>query len=46
MNYQLIKNNFLPISIKTKDKSIYYDVLEKYATNNNLNPFVEMIYKL
>jgi Fic family protein len=46
MNYQLIKNNFLPISIKTKDKSIYYDVLEEYAINNNINPFVEMIYEL
>ena len=46
MNYQLVKNDFLPISIKTKDKSQYYNVLEKYGTKNNLNPFIEMISEL
>ena len=46
MNYQLIKNDFLPISIKTKDKGQYYHVLEEYGINNNLNPFIEMIYEL
>ena len=46
MNYQLVKNDFLPISIKTKDKSRYYDVLEEYGTNNNLTLLIEMICEL
>ncbi|MBZ9570246.1 Fic family protein [Methanobrevibacter sp. TMH8] len=46
MNYQLVKNDFLPISIKTKDKNNYYDALEEYGINNNLNPFIKMIYEL
>jgi len=46
MNYQLVKADFLPITIKTKDKSRYYDVLDEYGINNNLNPFIEMIWEL
>ncbi|MDR3291388.1 MAG: Fic family protein [Methanobrevibacter sp.] len=46
MNYQLLKNGFLPISIKANDKNNYYDILEEYSVNNNLNPFIELIYKL
>jgi Fic family protein len=46
MNYQLVKNGFLPISIKTKDKNQYYDALEEYGVKNNLNPFIEMISEL
>ena len=46
MNYQLVKNDFLPISIKTKDKSQYYNVLEEYGIKNDLNPFIEMISEL
>lgn len=46
LNYQLVKNDFLPISIKTKDKSRYYDSLEEYGIKNNLNPFIEMISEL
>jgi len=46
MNYQLVKNDFLPISIKTKDKIQYYYALEEYGTKKNLNPFIEMISKL
>ncbi|KZX10967.1 Fic family protein [Methanobrevibacter filiformis] len=46
MNYQLIKSGFLPISIKVEDKSEYYNVLEEYATNNNLEPLIKLIYKL
>jgi Fic family protein len=46
MNYQLLKNNFLPISISTEDKLEYYDSLDFYAINNDLNPFKELIYRL
>jgi len=46
MNYQLLKNGFLPISIKKEDRLKYYETLDEYAVNNNLKPFIEMIYKL
>jgi len=46
MNYQLVKNDFLPITIKTKDKIRYYDALEEYAMSNNIDPFKDMICEL
>jgi len=46
MNYQLIKEDFLPININVEKKEEYYDVLEEYAVNDNLNPFIEFISKL
>ena len=46
MNYQLIKNGYLPISIKKEDRLKYYEVLDEYAVNGNLKPFVELIYEL
>lgn len=46
MNYQLLKNGFLPISIKKEDRLKYYEVLDEYAVNGNLEPFKNMIYEL
>lgn len=46
MNYQLIKNGYLPISIKKEDRLKYYEVLDEYAVSGNLNPFIELIYDL
>lgn len=46
MNHQLVKNDFLAISIKTKDKNNYYDILEECGINNNLNLFINMICEL
>lgn len=46
MNYQLVKNDFLPISINTEDKSRYYDVLEEYGIKNDLKLFIELISEL
>ena len=46
MNYLLVNNDFLPISIKIKDKSRYFDALEEYGVNNNLDPFVDLILEL
>ncbi|MDR2544949.1 MAG: Fic family protein [Methanobrevibacter sp.] len=46
MNYQLVKNKFLPITIKNYEKLNYYDVLDEYAVNNNLKPFVQLLYEL
>lgn len=46
MNYQLMKNNFLPISIKVEDRLEYYNLLDIYATTKDLNPFIDLIQKL
>lgn len=46
MNYQLMKNEFLPVSINTEDRLEYFNLLEEYAVNGNLVPFVDFIAKL
>jgi len=46
MNYHLLANGFLPVSIKKDDRMHYYEVLDDYAVNGNLLPFIEMIYNL
>lgn len=43
MNYQLMKNGFLPISIKKESRLEYFNTLEEYAVKDNLEPFVEML---
>lgn len=46
MNYQLMANNYLPVSIPNENKFSYYSVLEQYAVNGNLQPFIELIAEL
>lgn len=46
MNYQLLRNEFLPVSINTEDRLEYFNLLEEYAVNGNLVPFVDFIAKL
>lgn len=46
MNYQLMSNNFLPVSIKVEERLEYYNALDKYATTKDLEPFVNLIAKL
>ena len=46
MNYQLMKNNFLPVSIKVEDRLEYYKALDVYATSKNIHPFITLIAKL
>ncbi len=46
MNYQLMINGFLPVSIAKENRLEYYNVLEEYAVNGNLTPFAHMIAKL
>lgn len=46
MNYQLMANGFLPISIAKEKRLEYFNVLEEYAVNGNLEPFAEMITTL
>jgi Fic family protein len=46
MNYQLLTNEFLPISIPQSRRLEYFTALESYAVENNLSPFVEFIAAL
>lgn len=46
MNYQLMINGFLPISIAKENRLEYYNALEKYAVNGNLKQFTELIAEL
>lgn len=43
MNYQLMANGFLPISIKTESRLEYFSALEAYAVHNDLGIFENMI---
>lgn len=46
MNYQLMINGYLPISISKEDRLNYYNALESYATTCNLSYFTDFIAKL
>ena len=46
MNYQLMRNGFLPISIQKENRLQYFETLESYAVNGDLIPFAEMIAEL
>lgn len=43
MNYQLMASGFLPVSIAKENRLEYFEALEAYAVDGNLNPFAEMI---
>lgn len=43
MNYQLMINGFLPVSIAKENRLEYYNALEDYAVNGNLEQFSELI---
>ena len=46
MNYQLMANGFLPISIKKETRLEYFNSLEEYAVHSNLSLFEDMIADL
>lgn len=46
MNYQLMKNEYLPISIKVEDRLEYYNALDLYATKGDIEPFKKLIANL
>lgn len=46
MNYQLMSNEFLPISIKVEDRLEYYNALDIYATTGELQMFKLQLEKL
>lgn len=43
MNHQLMASGFLPVSIAKENRLEYFEALEAYAVDGNLNPFAEMI---
>lgn len=46
MNYQLMRNGFLPVSIAKESRLEYYNALEEYAVKGDLRPFVELVSDL
>lgn len=43
MNYQLMLNGFLPVSISKEKKLEYFNALEEYAINGNLEQLINII---
>lgn len=43
MNYQLMANGFLPVSIAKENRLEYFNVLEDYAVKGDLAPFTDLI---
>lgn len=46
MNYQLMSNGFLPVSVNKEDRLEYFNLLEEYAVNGNLALFADFIAEL
>lgn len=46
MNYQLMSNGFLPVSVNKEDRLEYFSYLEECAVNGNLAPFAGFIAEL
>ncbi len=46
MNYQLMSKGFAPISIAKENRLAYFEALEAYAVNQNLQPFTDMIAEI
>lgn len=46
MNYQLMRNGFLPVSVSKEEKLEYFNLLEEYAVNGNLALFADFIAEL
>lgn len=46
MNYQLMTNGFLPVSIAKESRLEYFEVLEAFAVNGDITSFTEMIAEL
>lgn len=46
MNYQLMANGYLPISISKESRLDYFAKLEEYALNGNIAPFADFIADL
>lgn len=46
MNYQLISDGFLPVSIAKENRLDYYNALEAYAVQGELERFVDLVAEL
>ena len=46
MNYQLMINGFLPVSITKENRLEYFNALESYAVDGDLELFTDMIAQL
>lgn len=46
MNYQLMRNGFLPVSVNKEDRLEYFNYLEEYAVNGSLSPFIDFVAEL
>lgn len=46
MNYQLMSNGFLPVSVNKEDRLEYFNYLEEYAVDDNLALFADFIAEL
>ncbi len=43
MNYQLMSEGFLPVSIAKENRLDYYNALESFAVDKNLEPFTDLV---
>lgn len=43
LNYELLKNNLKPIVIEENKKEEYFNLLEEFKVNKNINPFIEFL---
>jgi Fic family protein len=46
MNYQLLSQGFLPVSVAKEDRLEYYNALEKYAVDGDLQLFADLVAEL
>lgn len=46
MNYQLMQEGFLPVSIAKEQRLDYYNALEAYSVNEDLDPFTQLLADL
>ena len=46
MNYQLMINGYLPVSVDKEDRLNYYNALEQHAAHGNLEPFADFVADL
>ena len=46
MNYQLMINGYLPVSVDKENTLDYYNALEQYAAHGNLEPFADFVADL
>ncbi len=46
LNFELMKNGYIPIIIKNEDRAKYYDVLDIAHTTMNYEPFIKFVSEL